>query len=284
MSRDACQQLHIVRKLDGSLPILIVLYSTSTAMQDQVVPSEVAAQWLPQYAKAISAGDAAAVADLILPVGWFRDVLTFTWDLRSLEGTEKITAYLSEHLKPGDVSELRLVDDIHCIPSLSPKTAWSDIVCVEAAFTYETKIAHGRGYVRLVRAGDEGPWKAASVCMMVFDLKGHEESGFEHGMYGDHTLAWSDVLQERRAKIEADPQVVISKLAFMRIIFLHGLMIIASWRWANWPASCCSLQADEHLDSHCREEREDRRQLEAEISHSVAAYSAEFCFKCVTDV
>lgn len=182
-------------------------------MQNPPAPKEVVSQWLPTFSQAISTGDAVAVASTLLPVGWFRDILTFTWDYRALEGTDKIVAYLSDNLKPGDVSAVELVEDKFCAPTLAHLTG-----LVEAVFTFETKVARGRGYVRLAHIKATGEWKAASVCMMVADLKGHEESSFELGMYGGHTLAWTDVLRDRKAKVEAEPHVLISKPTYPFIL------------------------------------------------------------------
>ncbi|CAL1707427.1 unnamed protein product [Somion occarium] len=79
---------------------------------------------------------------------------------------------------------------------------------VEGAFTFETSIAHGHGYTYLLKDGN-GEWKAWATFMMLVDLKGYEEVGPERGVYGGHTVAWSDVLAERRARIELDPQVLV---------------------------------------------------------------------------
>ena len=44
---------------------------------------DVPAAWLSNFAAAAEAGDVAAAVDNILPDGWLRDVLVFTWDTRS---------------------------------------------------------------------------------------------------------------------------------------------------------------------------------------------------------
>ncbi|THH30494.1 hypothetical protein EUX98_g3702 [Antrodiella citrinella] len=171
----------------------------------QTDPRVIALAWLKQYGAAILLADIPIIASLFLPHGWFRDVLTFTWDTRSLEGTDKISAYFSEHLKPGYVSDMTLFEDLYIRPSFFPVGPHSG---VEVAFSYDTPIAHGQGFARLMEDGN-GEWKALSVCMFVADLRGHEETNYELGIYGGHTLAWADVYAERRAKIESEPQILI---------------------------------------------------------------------------
>ncbi|KII84022.1 hypothetical protein PLICRDRAFT_436694 [Plicaturopsis crispa FD-325 SS-3] len=163
--------------------------------------------WISNFAAAVSAGDAEAVAATFLPEGWLRDVLVFTWDARSLEGYDKILAYLSEHLRGAHITDIKLDDRPHLAPEFSPagpKTPAS----IGSAFTFDAPRFRGRGSVRLV-ATENGEWRALTVLLMMDDIKGHEEAGPESGVYGDHTLAWEDVWAERRAKIEADPQVII---------------------------------------------------------------------------
>lgn len=168
-------------------------------------PRPIALSWLAKFSKAVSAGDVAATTSTFLPHGWLRDVLTFTWTTRSLEGPSKIADYLTGKLKPGYITAVKHYDDQWVLPAFFPAGPHTG---VEEAFSYETPVAHGRGFARLVQDAS-GEWKALSVCMYVTDLKGHEETDYELGIYGGHTLAWADVYAERRAKIETDPQVLI---------------------------------------------------------------------------
>ena len=169
-------------------------------------PRPIALSWLAKFSKAVSAGDVAATTSTFLAHGWLRDVLTFTWTTRSLEGPSKIADYLTGKLKPGYITDVKHYEDQWVLPAFFPAGPHTG---VEEAFSYETPVAHGRGFARLVQDAD-GEWKALSVCMYVTDLKGHEETNYELGIYGGHTLAWADVYAERRSRIEKDPQVLIS--------------------------------------------------------------------------
>ena len=175
-------------------------------MVDKVVPKDLAAEWLSRFADAMTRGDANAVANTLVPWGCFRDICVFTWDFRALEGTDKIVSYLSEGLKAGDVTGIKLVEEPFCSPSLFEAFGW-----IEAAFTFETKVALGRGMVRFMQDPASGQWGAIHATMTAVDLKGYEEATHESGLYGGHTLAWEDVLRERIEKVEKNPYVLISE-------------------------------------------------------------------------
>lgn len=175
-------------------------------MSDQLDVKSIAAQWLGHFAQAVSSGNAVSVVDTISPTGWFRDVLILTWDFRSLEGTASIMEFLHKHLRSGEIRDFQLVDDKFCSPLYVPLEHW-----VELVFTFETSIAHGRGCARLARDEDSMRWKGMNVSMMASDLKGYEESEFELGMYGGHTLSWEDVLRDRKLAVESNPHALISQ-------------------------------------------------------------------------
>lgn len=61
-------------------------------------PQTVASTWLSNCKSALQKADVNAFANLFLPDGWLRDLLVFTWDIRSLAGREKISSYLAKTL------------------------------------------------------------------------------------------------------------------------------------------------------------------------------------------
>lgn len=173
----------------------------------------IADTWLSSFASALSSGDAQAVAATFLPNGWLRDVLTFTWDNRSLEGREKIAKYLSERLPGVAISEVKLNEDKHFLPvrfSAGPAHG------IEFGYTYETGIAHGMGLVRLVQDEQE-QWGALIVSAIIVDLKGFEETpGRQNFEDSTKDLPWSEYQAGCRARVETDPHVLISASSVMR--------------------------------------------------------------------
>ncbi|KAJ7589556.1 FAD/NAD-P-binding domain-containing protein [Mycena floridula] len=182
---------------------------TSSTTETAVDAVHVASTWLSQLAGALTSGSPDAFVDCILPNGFFRDALVFSWDTRSPAGTTNIHAYLAAgRLKAGEISDVKMDDT----PGLTPEYGFVGppprYKGVSGAFTFSTPIATGQGFYRLMQ-DETGVWKALSLAMSMAELKGHEEAGAELGFYGGHTLLWEDVKRERREQVESDPQVLI---------------------------------------------------------------------------
>jgi cation diffusion facilitator CzcD-associated flavoprotein CzcO len=182
-----------------------VAASVDTAA-DPPAPEAIAAGWLAEFGAALQAGDAAAAGAMIQPDGWWRDLLSFTWDLRTAQGTEAIAALLDARLAataPRDfvLGRVDLVD--------GAGGTW-----VQAFFTFDTALATARGLVRLVPATD-GTWRAWTVLTAMEALNGVEEprgAQRPHGtVHGKHRgrQNWLDERARRRAYRDSEPQVVI---------------------------------------------------------------------------
>ena len=167
----------------------------------------IAEAWLSTFSSAISSCDPHAVASTFLPSGWLRDVLTFEWDSRSLDGSELITAYLAgnSRLANAQVSAINLADGPDFQPAAT--TDPNRDPGVEFGFTFETHIVHGRGFARL-RRDAHAQWKALTVFMMVSDLKGYEERNGQVN-FESSGKTWTQIFNERKAQVEADSYVLI---------------------------------------------------------------------------
>ncbi|KAJ6504936.1 FAD/NAD-P-binding domain-containing protein [Mycena vulgaris] len=135
--------------------------------------------------------------------GFLRDILAFTWSNRTLSGRTKIAAYLHENLTRATVTAIKLDDRSNLTPEFKNESS-----TIASGFTFETAIGPGQGYFFLNPTAS-GEWRAKSVFMRLSDIRGHEEAGSEDGIYSGHTLAWSDIIRERRLKIEQNPRVLI---------------------------------------------------------------------------
>ncbi|KAI0353542.1 FAD/NAD-P-binding domain-containing protein [Trametes cingulata] len=136
-------------------------------------PRLVAADWLARLASAITNSDPHEIGQTLLADGWLRDILVFTWDIRALEGREKVASYLTPTLASSRIADLKIDES----PFLSPRTfpvPLRPAVGVEAAFTFECAHGHGRGNARLV-PDEDGTYKAMTLMTELRDLSGHEE-------------------------------------------------------------------------------------------------------------
>ena len=165
----------------------------------------IANDWISQFSSAACATDVKAIVSLFLSHGWLRDILVFTWTHRSQCGHDAIFAYLENRLSQANIRNIKLDEDHGIIPNYNPEQK-----IIEAALTFETPIAYGRGLVRLLKDKD-GKWKAFTAFLTLDDIKGHEEKGPCSGYYNGHERTWNEVFEEEKARIEKDPHVIIGE-------------------------------------------------------------------------
>lgn len=156
--------------------------------------------WLAQLDAALQADDSAAAADLFATDCYWRDFVSFTWNLKTMEGRSDIAAMLDATLatvKPrnwvlrGDASEADGITE-----------GWID---------FETETGRGEGHLRL---NAEGAWTFLTTLR---ELKGHEEKrgrtremGVAHGADRDRRT-WKELRDDEEARLGYDeqPYVVI---------------------------------------------------------------------------
>jgi cation diffusion facilitator CzcD-associated flavoprotein CzcO len=175
-------------------------------------PDEISTRWLADFSAALEQQDAAAIATLFVPDGWWRDLLSFTWDLRTFHGAGAIGDALAAlataarpsgfELEPGKEPVLVEVDE---------NTRW-----VQGFFRFETTVARGAGFFRLMPTGShDGTWKAWTVLTTMDGLKGFEEpigprrpAGVSHGEQ-QARQTWLERREAQRQFADSDPQVLV---------------------------------------------------------------------------
>jgi len=158
-------------------------------------PTEQAAAWLQSLERALAAGEIAAAADLFEENGYWRDLLTFTWDVRTMEGRPAIALMLEANLTRTAPRQFKLNGEA---------TINDDMV--EAWFTFETEVALGEGIFRL-RDG-----QCRILLTVMRDLRGFEEKtgptrpqGLRH--HADPArVTWSEAREKEEATLGYDEQ------------------------------------------------------------------------------
>ena len=180
----------------------------------------IASVWLSKLACALRSGDAAAVTALFLADGWLRDILVLTWDLRTLEGQDKIATYLSGSLKVGQITDVRLDDIPRLAPRICKVPLTNDMFSVGFGFKFELPHGHGRGLVRLVEDSAGGTYRAFTVLLTLEDIRGHEE--LTRLPLRDDVTGLSGRDMEREVaewvrQVETNPYVLIGNAACVHI-------------------------------------------------------------------
>jgi putative flavoprotein involved in K+ transport len=163
-------------------------------------PSATARRWLADFDAALQRRDIAAATALFGADSFWRDLVAFTWNIRTQEGPAAIADMLSA----------RLADTAPSGFALEGEATEADGV-VDAWFSFETRVARGRGHLRL-REG-----LAWTLLTTMVELKGFEEKkgerrikGAEHGVHpGRKTWAERRADEEARLGFEEQPYVLI---------------------------------------------------------------------------
>ncbi|MBK4738054.1 NAD(P)/FAD-dependent oxidoreductase [Noviherbaspirillum pedocola] len=149
-----------------------------------------AADWLERFGAALKARDIEAISGLFADECYWRDLVSFTWNIKTMEGRAEIRSMLEATLARVAPSNWKLQGD----------ASEADGV-IEAWFTFETEAARGKGHLRLK---DGRAW---TLLTTMTELKGHEErkgpnriKGAEHGVHrGRHS--WLERRQQEEAEL-----------------------------------------------------------------------------------
>ncbi|MGZ5422612.1 MAG: flavin-containing monooxygenase [Aeromicrobium sp.] len=151
-------------------------------------PQQRVDSWLADFESALKARDVGRAAGMFATSSFWRDLVSFTWNIKTVEGREGITDMLNSQLDQADPSGFHTTE--------TPTEA--DGV-TEAWIEFETAAGRGRGQLRLK---GEGAW---TLLTTLYELKGFEEPkgtgrprGAEHGANRDRET-WTEK-REREAR------------------------------------------------------------------------------------
>jgi putative flavoprotein involved in K+ transport len=156
--------------------------------------------WLADFEAALAARDADRAAALFATTSFWRDLIAFTWNLKTVENRDGVKDLLLATMDTADASGFHATEE----PTESGGV-------VEAWIGFETAAGRARGHLRLT---DEG---AFTLLTTLYELKGHEEplgtarpKGAEHGVNRER-VTWSEARQAEAAELGTtrQPYVVV---------------------------------------------------------------------------
>lgn len=150
------------------LPTLQLLASK---IPSDISPTHVAQEWLKNFTAAI-ASEHSSLRSLFVEDGFWRDQYALSWDLRTIQGLDRILDYLEHHLAESRFLVGALVRDQHRTPLLIKPLP--DLVFLQLSFKFETAVGTGTGTCRLVNSA--GIWKAYTLYTALEALKGFPEN------------------------------------------------------------------------------------------------------------
>jgi putative flavoprotein involved in K+ transport len=152
--------------------------------------SKAVSKWLAKFDETLTAKHEEAAVKLFKKDCYWRDLIAFTWNIITLEGRPAIEAMLKDTLADLKPSHWQIEGEAKEADGI-----------VEGWFTFETKVARGRGILRL----KDG--KCWTLLTTMVELKGHEEMkgqrrvmGTEHGA-AQNRKSWLQLKQEEEARL-----------------------------------------------------------------------------------
>jgi putative flavoprotein involved in K+ transport len=142
--------------------------------------------------EALTAGDAVGAANLFTTDCYWRDLVSFTWNIKTMEGKDAVADMLSAQLASVQPWGWRISDGEVATEDGGITTAW---------ISFETGVSRGYGLIRL---RDGLIW---TLLTSMVELKGHEEPigmerpmGAKHGA-GKHRPTWKEEREAEAAEL-----------------------------------------------------------------------------------
>ncbi|WP_116599142.1 NAD(P)/FAD-dependent oxidoreductase [Primorskyibacter marinus] len=146
---------------------------------------------------AFADGDVDRIKEQFATDSYWRDLVAFTWNLKTAEGPEEIGQMLNSQLASVKPRNFSLQDGETPAEEDGVTTAW---------ITFETEVGRGWGLMRLK---DDRIWTLLTALQ---ELKGHEEQrgtrrpmGAQHGA-GKNRTTWKEERETETAKLGYDTQ------------------------------------------------------------------------------
>jgi len=167
-----------------------------------LMPMSRVQMFLAQFEAALTARDSGAAAALFAEECYWRDLVAFTWNIRTMEGRDQIRQMLASCLDHVNPRDWRLAEG---------ETVTADGKALEAWIKFETEVARGYGHIRINNG------QIQTLLTTAVELKGHEEkAGFNRPLGAKHGFhpgaeTWKEQRDEETATLGFDkqPYVVI---------------------------------------------------------------------------
>jgi cation diffusion facilitator CzcD-associated flavoprotein CzcO len=188
-------------------------------------PNTVAAGWLAALGDALDRRDFSRVTALVHTDGYWRDLLTFGWVFKTCHGRDAIAAWLPRAFEGNPARDFRIEAE-----PFRGRIGEHDTI--EFFIRFDTPLAHGRGYVRLIE-GSAGTPQALTVLTTMHELKAFPQATGRN-RFREDMRATSRSLENWRDRREAaadfstrDPDVLVIGAG------QSGLMMAARLRQMN---------------------------------------------------
>jgi putative flavoprotein involved in K+ transport len=167
--------------------------------------------WLSAFERAATANDIEALGRLFAEDSHWRDLVAFTWHIRTFSSRDAIRQAFADRLaevKPRSFS----IAEGRTRPGVVTRAGTK---CIEAIFCFETEYGRGSGILRLVPQAERTEFTCWVLLTTLDEIKGHEEQigprrpRGEEWSGGFGTENWLDARRRTMAYEDREPSVVV---------------------------------------------------------------------------
>lgn len=223
--------------------------------------------WLSSFTESLSQRRSEDMLGHFLETeSWWRDFVSFSWDIACHNGAETICSYLSS-------STVGFAEPKADQPgTLQPQLAdMGGLRFIQSGFGFKTRFGTGRGVLRLANVGPD-QWKAWTVFTVLEQLNGHDElflrrakeAEIQGGASSHGTPAASD-------QTDSNLQVLVVGAGETSSLFLYRR--IANITRPIWTCTRCASAAPRHHISGRGQDISSWRLLASQIRHHQIAHS-----------
>lgn len=155
-------------------------------------PAKKLSDLLDQFGAALAAGDIDKAVGCFQEDCYWRDLVTFTWNIKTMEGRDQVHDMLTSQLAKTRPSNWAIAKGEDATESDGLLEGW---------ISFETEVARGFGHIRLKNG------KIWTLLTTMVELKGHEEPagfarplGAKHG-HGKNRPTWKEEREKETAEL-----------------------------------------------------------------------------------
>ncbi|KAF9259296.1 FAD/NAD-binding domain-containing protein [Marasmius fiardii PR-910] len=199
---------------------LPTLQSLKATIPEDLDVNGVVNEWFNSFKESLN--DADKTLNLILDDAMWRDLLSFTWDMRTFHGRDAIRRFLQDRVVNTKTENFTL----DYFQFLKP---FPDMVWIEGTFKFNTDIGNCNGVFRIVPTAS-GQWKAFNIFTNLPELKDFPHQINSHRRRNPIPgLEWFNRRKEEIAYANRDPAVLVIGAG------QSGLSIAARLKFLNVP-------------------------------------------------
>src|ERR1700754_994817 len=158
--------------------------------------------FLDKFDAALAAGDIDAAVGMFAPECYWRDLVAFTWNIKTVEGREQVREMLNSCLARVKPRNWKIADGENATEAGGVTECW---------ISFETEVARGFGLIRLQNG------EIWTLLTTMVELKGHEEkAGFTRPLGARHGVnpgakTWKELRDEETEQlgVKSQPYVLI---------------------------------------------------------------------------